>query len=90
MSTTIAKRFAVYVQDYRLVLGENGPGDVKQQASGPVTRFAPLFPSRAAARKSLKEVILPDARAEGYQTEYWIGRYPRRKTAPIALESQTQ
>jgi hypothetical protein len=80
-TTTAAKQFAVYCQDYRLVLGENGPGDVKQKAVGPEGRFAPLFPTRAAARKFLKEVILPDARAEGYQSEYRIGRYPPRKAA---------
>lgn len=78
---TVAKRFAVYFQDYTLVFGENGPGDVKQKAVGPVHRFATLFPSRAAARKFLNEFILPDARAEGYQSEYWIGRYPPRKKA---------
>ena len=81
MTTATTEQFAVYSQDYRLLLDENGPGDVKQQATGPVQRFAPLFPSRAAARKFLKEVILPDARAERYQSEYWIGPYPPRKRA---------
>jgi len=80
-TATTTKRFAVYCQDYRLVLGENGPGDVKQRAIGPVKHFAKLHPTRAAARKFLKEVILPDARAEGYQSEYWIGPYPPHKRA---------
>ena len=70
------QQFAVYSQDYKLVLGENGPGDVKQRAIGPVGCFAPRFPSRKKARKFLKEVILPDARSEGYQSEYWVGRAP--------------
>jgi hypothetical protein len=47
MSTATATQFAVYCQDYTLVLGENGPGDVKQRAIGPVQRFAPLFPNAA-------------------------------------------
>lgn len=85
---TANKRFAVYSQDYTLVLDENGPGDVKQRAVGPIKRSAPIFTSRRDARKFLRETILPDARAERYQTEYWIDQYPRRVLAPVALENQ--
>jgi len=70
----VSKQFAVFCQDYILVKDENGPGDVKQRAVGPVGCFIPRFPTRAEARKFLNETILPDARAEGYQSEYWVGR----------------
>jgi len=72
------KKFAIYSQDYDLVLDENGPGDVKQRARGSVRRIGQLFLTRAEARKFLKKRVLPDARAEGYQTEYWVGPWPRK------------
>lgn len=67
-------RFAVYSQDYILVRNENGPGDVKQKAVGPITHFAATFATRPEAKKFLDTEILPDDRAEGYQIEHWIGR----------------
>ena len=73
-AATARERFAVYSQDYILVLNENGPSDVKQQAVGPVGCNVQRFPTRRAAQKFLDDVIIPDDRAEGYQTEHWIGR----------------
>ena len=83
---TTVRRFAIYSQDYILVRGENGPRDIKQRATGPIGRMAATFASRADAKKFLREVLLPDARAEGYQTVYWIKPYQVQLRGPSIRE----
>ena len=63
--------FVVCCQDYTLVKDENGPGDVKQRAVGPVYRFLKRFATRAEARRFLAE-RRRTIREEGYQCEVWI------------------